>query len=89
MSTYDMILQKGMQKGMQKGEKRTTILLVNMMEASQMPLSQIAELFEMELNWVSMINDKITSGEWSHPKTWTDEKWEAYFEEKNRNKTRN
>ena len=95
MSTYDMILQKGMQKGMQKGkqegfqegiqkgaEKKAIIMVANLLETVQMPTEQIAEVAGVATDLVARVQEKMASGEWAHPKTWTDEAWDAYFEGK-------
>ena len=91
MSTYDMILQKGMQKEIQKGkqegiqegaEKKAIIMIANLLETVQMPIEKIAEVAGVSPDLVNHVQEKMTSGKWKHPKTWTDEDWEAYFDKK-------
>ena len=85
MSTYDMILQKGMQKGKQEGiqegaEKKAIIMIANLLETVQMPIEQVAEVAGVAPDLVNLVQEKMAAGKWKHPKTWTDEEWETYFD---------
>lgn len=77
MSTYDMILQKGMQEGV---EKKAIITIANMLDALEIPTEQIARLTGVDIAMVELVQNKITSGEWATlPEHWTEEEWAAYF----------
>ncbi len=38
----------------------------------------------VELDLVALVQDKMASGAWIHPKNWTDLDWEAYFEDRDK-----
>ena len=33
---------------------------------------------------VNLVQEKMAAGEWAHPKMWTDEEWEAYFDKESK-----
>lgn len=86
--TTSILYQEGMEKGMEKGVekglergimKKTLILIVNMLNVSDMPLAQIAQITGVDEKVLLVVNEKIDTGVWEHPIQWTDEQWNVYF----------